>query len=89
MSNYRSHEILKMQIGLKGQSLSQIAAEMGVHPGSVTAVSQGVRRSKRIERALAEAVRTTPEALFPDRYKSEVRARPDAHGTEVTDPAED
>lgn len=65
------HERLKMELRVRGTSMSKIAAKMGVLPGSVTTVSQGIRRSKRIEAALAEAVGQTVEELFPDRYNPE------------------
>lgn len=68
MTTYPNHERLKMELRLRGSSLTQIAFAMGVHPGSVTAVSQGLRRSRRIERALAAAVDKTPAELFPGRY---------------------
>ena len=61
------HEHLKMQLRLRGTSMSKIAAEIGVYPASVTTVSQGLRRSKRIELALADAVGTTVQKLFPER----------------------
>jgi lambda repressor-like predicted transcriptional regulator len=35
----------------------------------LTLVSKGFNRSQRIEKALAEAVGTAPEVLFPDRYQ--------------------
>nr|WP_272848252.1 helix-turn-helix domain-containing protein [Paracoccus saliphilus] len=44
---------------------------MGVLPGSVTTVSQGLRRSKRIEAALARAVGKPVEEVFPGRYSNE------------------
>lgn len=47
--------------------MSQIAKRLDIAAGSVTAVSQGHRRSRRVERALAEALETTPEELFPER----------------------
>ena len=65
---YPEHEKLKMELRLRGSSMSQIAANVGVQPGSVTAVSQGIRRSRKIESALATAIGTTPETLFPSRY---------------------
>ncbi|MEO9827730.1 MAG: helix-turn-helix domain-containing protein [Paracoccaceae bacterium] len=51
-------------------SLAHLARDLGIRAGSVTAVSQGYRRSRRVERAIAEALDTTAEELFPDRnYK--------------------
>lgn len=61
------HELLKFKLREKGLSFTQTAAALGILPGSVTAVSQGYRRSRRVEQALADALETTPEELFPDR----------------------
>jgi len=61
------HELLKFRLRQRRLSLAQISRQLGVTAGSVTAVSQGYRRSRRIERALADALGTSPAELFPDR----------------------
>jgi transcriptional regulator with XRE-family HTH domain len=62
------HELLKFRLRHEKKiSLSEISRRLNVSPGSVTAVSQGYRRSRRVEQALADALETTPQALFPDR----------------------
>ncbi|MBU1279422.1 MAG: helix-turn-helix domain-containing protein [Alphaproteobacteria bacterium] len=61
------HELVKFLLRKKSNSLAQISRDLGISPGSVTAVCQGVRRSRRVEKALADALDTTPEELFPDR----------------------
>ncbi|WP_353429377.1 helix-turn-helix domain-containing protein [Paracoccus denitrificans] len=48
-----------------------IARELGKTPASVSLVSQGLRRSQRIQRAIAEKLDTTPENIWPDRYEQE------------------
>ncbi|GHH03999.1 helix-turn-helix domain-containing protein [Pseudodonghicola xiamenensis] len=70
------HERLKMELRLRGKSIASIARELDVFRSSVTLVSQGLRRSEKIERALAEAIGMTPQELFPDRYPAE-EERPD------------
>lgn len=63
-----NHELLKFRLRHeKKLTLSEIAKRLNIKPGSVTAVSQGYRRSRRVEQALADALNTTPEKLFPDR----------------------
>ena len=57
-----------MRLRVAGSSLSQIARELGVQPTTVTAVSQGMRRSRRIEDKIATVLATSPEKLWPDRY---------------------
>lgn len=64
----KRHERIKMRLRLAGSSLSAIARDLGVQPTTVTAVSQGVRRSRRIESAIAAALATEPQKLWPDRY---------------------
>ncbi len=67
----RQHERLKAQLAKRDLTLSDIARQLQVAPSSVTIVSQGLRRSRRIELALATAVGSTPEKLWPGRYALE------------------
>lgn len=62
------HEDVKLRLREKGSSLTRIARETGVLQSTVTVVSQGYRRSRRIEFEIAKALGTTPQELFPDRY---------------------
>ncbi|MBL3610846.1 helix-turn-helix domain-containing protein [Rhodovulum sulfidophilum] len=66
-----AHERLKMELRLRGKSIASVARELEVPRSTVTLVSQGLRRSSKIEKALADAVGTTPAELFPDRYPAE------------------
>ncbi|WP_245708087.1 helix-turn-helix domain-containing protein [Celeribacter baekdonensis] len=66
-----AHERLKMELRLRGKSIASVARELDVLRSTVTLVSQGLRRSSKIEKALANAVGTTPAELFPDRYSAE------------------
>ncbi|GGG68679.1 MAG: hypothetical protein CMF72_12355 [Mameliella sp.] len=66
-----AHERLKMELRLRGRSIASVARELEVLRSTVTLVSQGLRRSSKIEKALADAVGTTPAELFPDRYPAE------------------
>ena len=62
------HVHIKHALNLKGSSLADIARTLNISQGSVSQVSLGRSRSKRVESALASALETTPEQLFPDRY---------------------
>lgn len=64
----RQHERIKMQLRLKGSSLADIARRLDVAPTTVTIVSQGFRRSRRIERAIAETLGIPEASLWPERY---------------------
>ncbi|MDN3711751.1 helix-turn-helix domain-containing protein [Paracoccus cavernae] len=69
--NLARHADIRKRLGALGLSLSALAREVGVTPETVTIVSQGYRRSRRVEKQIAAALGTTPEQLFPERYLSE------------------
>ena len=62
------HEEIKMRLRIAGSSLAQIARDLDVAATTVTSVSQGYRRSRRIENAIAAKLGMLPEALWRDRY---------------------
>lgn len=64
----RQHERIKMQLRLHGSSLADVARELSVARTSVTSVSQGTHRSRRIEAAIAGKLGQSPEQLWPERY---------------------
>ncbi|TXH04647.1 MAG: hypothetical protein E6R07_07290 [Nevskiaceae bacterium] len=57
-----------MRLRLAGSSLADVARELGVAGTTVTSVSQGYRRSRRIESAIATKLGVTPRSLWPERY---------------------
>jgi Ner family transcriptional regulator len=65
------HERIKMRLRLAGSSLADVARELGVAATTVTSVSQGYRRSRRIESTIAEKLRVSVEELWKDRYPSD------------------
>lgn len=71
MRVFPHHERIKAQLRENGSSMYAIARQLDVQPSTVTIVSQGLRRSRRIEAAIASALNTTPEVLFADRYAGE------------------
>ncbi len=64
----QQHERVKIRLRLAGTSLAEVARELGVAATTVTSVSQGFRRSRRIEALIARKLQTTPSRLWPDRY---------------------
>lgn len=71
------HELLKYRLRSAGSSMAQIARSLGISQSSVTVVSQGYRRSHRIQEEIARQLNTTPQDLFPDRYSGK-----EAHTTD-------
>ena len=64
------HERLKCQLRLAGSSMANISRSLGISQSSVTVVSQGYRRSRRIEAEIARQLGTSAEKLFADCYNS-------------------
>ncbi|SDG45161.1 transcriptional regulator, Nlp family [Celeribacter baekdonensis] len=62
------HEQIKCALRIAGTNFSNVAAELGIKPSSVSEVSLGTSRSRRVEHALATALSTPVETLFADRY---------------------
>lgn len=69
------HEMIRARLRLAGTSSSDIARELGKTPASVSLVSQGRRRSRKIEQTIAEKLDTTPKNIWPDRYEQEAAMR--------------
>jgi lambda repressor-like predicted transcriptional regulator len=67
----RQHERIKRRLRKQGSSLAEIARELAVAKTTVTSVSQGYRRSRRIEAAIAAKLGSTPQQLWPARYPVE------------------
>ena len=70
------HVELKSRLRDAGHSISSIARELGIRPSTVTVVSQGYRRSERVQVAIAEKLGTTPNRLWPDRYREDAMNDP-------------
>lgn len=64
------HERIKMRLRLAGSSLADVARELSVAGTTVTSVSQGYRRSRRIEAVIATKLGMQPDDLWPDRYRN-------------------
>ncbi len=68
---FENHERLKAELRIRGTSLAQIGRDLGISGTSMSLGGLGKHRSKRIERAIAEALGTTPEELYPERYRED------------------
>lgn len=76
----QQHERVKMRLRLAGTSLADVARELGVAATTVTSVSQGFRRSRRIEALIAQKLQTTPPRLWPDRYLADAGSGSNSEG---------
>ncbi len=65
------HERIKCALRISGSSLAKLSRELGLSISSVSTVSQGYRRSRRIQKAIAEQLGKSPEELWPERYQTE------------------
>ncbi len=68
MIDDKRHERIKAALSLRGRSLSAIARELQVAPTTISIVSRGFRRSRRIEAAIADELGCSVTQLWPDRY---------------------
>lgn len=78
------HERIKMRLRLAGSSLAHVARELGLAPTTVTSVSQGMRRSRRVEAAIAAKLGVVPAALWPERYSEGADAETNGSGAKCT-----
>lgn len=62
-------ESVKAQLRSRGSSLSQIGRDLGLKPSTISSVLSGAR-SQKVERAIADALKTEPELLWPERYST-------------------
>lgn len=69
MIDDKRHARIKSALSLKRISLSDIARSLAVTPSTVSIVSRGFRRSRRVEQAIADALGQRPEEIWPDRYR--------------------
>lgn len=76
MVDLKLHEVTKLRLRLAGSSFSKIARKLCVAPSTVTSVSQGYRRSRRIEQAIACTLGEMPAQLWPDRYPTPLAEQP-------------
>jgi len=67
----KQHQRIRAALALKGITLSAIARELDVKPTTITIVSKGYRRSRRIEQAIADALGCTPSQIWPNRYPND------------------
>lgn len=68
MIDDKKHARIKSALSLKRISLSDIARSLEVTPSTVSIVSRGFRRSRRVEQAIAAALGQAPEDVWPERY---------------------
>lgn len=70
----KRHSKIKRNLHSVGTSLADVARELAVAPATVSTVSQGYRRSERIQQAIAKRLGVTAAELWPDRYEERKEA---------------
>ena len=65
------HQEIRNALKARGLTISDVARQLGLSQATITTVSQGYRRSARVEKHLAELLGTTCATLFPERYPEE------------------
>jgi lambda repressor-like predicted transcriptional regulator len=60
-------ERIKALLRSRGSSLAKISRDLRLTSSTVSAVVAGNRRSQAVEKAVAAALDTTPEELWPER----------------------
>ena len=68
MIDDKRHANIKAALALRGRCLSDIARELEVAPTTISIVSRGFRRSRRIEAAIADELGLSAAQIWPDRY---------------------
>lgn len=68
MIDDKRHANIKAALALRGRSLSDIARKLEVAPTTISIVSRGIRRSRRIEAAIAGELGMPVGQVWPDRY---------------------
>lgn len=66
-SDVNKRELVKARLRTNGTSMSQIGRELGLKPSTISSVVAGAR-SQKVERAIADALKTDPEKIWPERY---------------------
>ncbi|WBO22506.1 helix-turn-helix domain-containing protein [Sphingomonas abietis] len=69
MIDEKRHNRIKAALQLRGSSLSAVARDLKVAPATVSTVSRGFRRSRRIEAKIASELGCKAEDLWPERYR--------------------
>ncbi|WP_350937853.1 helix-turn-helix domain-containing protein [Thioclava kandeliae] len=64
------HELIKARLRIAGANMAQIGRELGVSHTTISSVSQGYSRSRRVEEAIAAKLSVGPESVWPERYEN-------------------
>jgi len=70
VTDLRKHERIKFELRLAGSSLADVSRSLGLAQSTVSVVSMGHGRSHRIQEAIASKLGTTPQKLWPKRYRT-------------------
>lgn len=65
------HERIKFELRSRGLSFAKLSKQEGLHRSVFAAISATTKRSRKAATLIAEAIGTTPEALWPEVYGHE------------------
>lgn len=65
------HEFIKAQLRIRQTSLAETGRLLGIKTGTMSAISQGIGKSKRVQRKLAEILDIPPSTLWPERFEKQ------------------
>ncbi|WP_299289056.1 helix-turn-helix domain-containing protein [uncultured Tateyamaria sp.] len=63
----QKHAKVKYLLDLAGSSFSDIAASLSLSPSTISSVSLGRSRSRRVEKAISERIGVPESELWPER----------------------
>ncbi|WP_409565978.1 transcriptional regulator [Paracoccus sp. PS1] len=67
-ANRSRSEMIKYSLRMRGTSFAELARLHTIHPSVFSAVSSGRRRSHTAAKIIADALDSTPSALWPEFY---------------------
>ncbi|WP_093968047.1 helix-turn-helix domain-containing protein [Actibacterium lipolyticum] len=65
--NREKHAKIKYLLDLAGSSFSDLASSLALSPSTISSVSLGRSRSRRVEKAISERIGVPESELWPER----------------------
>ncbi|MCK0121069.1 helix-turn-helix domain-containing protein [Loktanella sp. F6476L] len=72
----RRHELIKSQLKLSGSSLAELGRELELKSETMTTVSKGRGKSRRVQLHIAKALGLEPSTLWPEAFSKTSTGEP-------------